>query len=543
MSALDLGRAAFDARAWAEARDLLSTADVEAPLAPEDGLRLGEAAQLCGDEETADAARQRVYRECCDRGEIELAARAALMLGMHMMTRGDPAQGGAWIGRAVELVEGLDEESSERGWVMVPMALRALGSGNETEALEIFTHAAKIGDRFADDDLRALGQLGVGQSLLHLGRIPEGLQQFDQVMVSIVGGETSSLIAGIVYCAVIEGCHDIGDLARSREWTRALARWCDDQPDLVAFRGRCLVHRSEILQLDGEWEAAREEAVRACAVLGDPPGQPPLGAAFYQLAELQRLGGDLDAAADTYRQASEHGRDPQPGLAFVRLWTGEAAAADATLARVLEEGHLPGQRPVILAARVETAVATANLDAARAAVEELSATTKTDAAQSLRALTAVARGRLALAENDPRVALHELRLAAKEWGELGAVYEIARVRELIAEGCRTMGDLDGADLELSAARSAYERLGAALDLARVDASSPEPPAADHGSGLTGREVEVLKHVATGQTNRQIAEALTISEKTVARHVSNIFTKLAVGSRSAATAYAYEHDLV
>ncbi len=404
MSTLDRGRGAFEERAWSRARDLLTAADARISLESEDLLRLGEAAQLCGDDETSDAVRQRVFRDCRQAGNVEMAARAAFFLGMHMMTRGDSAQGGAWIGRAVELVEQLDHECPEQGYVMVPMALRALGSGQESEALEMFAHVLDVGDRFDDEDLRALGQLGVGQSLLQLGRIPEGLDGFDRVMVSVVAGEVSSLIAGIVYCAVVEGCHDIGDLARSREWTRALSVWCEGQPDLVPFRGRCLVHRSEILQLDGDWDAAKAEATRACAVLADPPGQPPLGAALYQLAELERLGGDVQAATETYRRASEHGRDPQPGLALLRMTTGDPAAADATLARVLAEG-VSVHRPSVLAARVETAVAAGDLVAAAATADELTTITAGDAARSLTALAATARGRLGLAVGQPRIAL------------------------------------------------------------------------------------------------------------------------------------------
>ena len=450
---VDLGRVAFEERAWTRARDLLTAADAETELAPADLLQLAEAAQLCGDDETSDAVRQRVYRRCRDRGDTEVAARAAFFLGLNMVNRGDPAQGGAWIGRAVELMENVDHECPEQGYVMVPMALRALGSGNESEALEIFTHVLETGDRFGDEDLRTLGQLGVGQSLLQLGQISEGLAGFDRAMVSVVAGEVSSLIAGIVYCAVVEGCHDIGDLARSREWTRALSAWCDSQPDLVPFRGRCLVHRSEIMQLDGDWVGAREEAERACALLADPPGQPPLGAALYQLAELQRLGGDLDAATDTYRRASEYGRDPQPGLALVRMTRGDPEAADATLARVLDEGDLSAQRPGLLAARVEVAIAAGHVDAARATVDELTATTADAAALSLIALAATARGRLALEEGEPRGALGELRHAAQAWGELGGrCTSRPRVRELIAEACRGVGDLDTADLELAAAQ-------------------------------------------------------------------------------------------
>ncbi len=472
------------------------------------------------------------------------AARASFFLGMSLMNRGEHAQGGAWIGRAGELAASLEPRCAERGYVMVARALGMLGSGDAAAALALFEEVLSIGTACADSDLCALGRLGLGQSMLYLGRIDEGLISLDRAMVAVIADEVSSLIAGVVSCGVVEACHDIGDLARSREWTRALSAWCDRQPDLVPFRGRCLVHRSEILQLDGRWEEATDEAVRACAALSDPPGQPPLGAALYQLAELQRLHGELEAATQSYRRASEFGRDPQPGLALLRHAAGEHAAAADTLARVLSEGLHVEQRPRILAAHVEVALAAGREKAAEQSAAELTeAAEAAEDAPFLSALAALARGQVALAAGDASAALADLRRAVEVWSELGAVYEVARARELIGLACAVVGDLDTADLESSAARATYERLGAVLDVDRIDAAAPGSDAADPGAGLTGRELEVLRHVASGQTNRQIAEQLFISEKTVARHVANIFTKLDVPSRTAATAYAYEHDLI
>ena len=527
-----------------QARELLVAADAESSLTSSDLMLLAMAAQLSGDDDLSDAVRQRVFHQCLDDGDTAGAARASFFLGMSLMTRGEHAQGGAWIGRSGELAESLAPGCAERGYVMVPQALGALGSGDAAVALERFEQVLSIGRECADDDLSALGRLGVGQSLLNLGRIDEGLVSLDRAMVAVVAEEVSSLIAGIVSCGVVEACHDIGDLGRSREWTRALSNWCDRQPELVPFRGRCLVHRSEILQLDGSWEEATAEAVRACALLSDPPGQPPRGAALYQLAELQRLHGQIEAATESYRRASDFGREPQPGLALLRLAAGEPAPAADTLARVLGEGLLLEQRPRILAANVEVALAAGRPEAAeRSAAELTQGAEAAETAPFLSALAAMARGQVALAAGDAVSALAGLRRAVDLWGELGAVYDIARARELIGVACALLGDLDTADLESSAARATYERLGAVIDVERIDAAAPASDAADPGAGLTGRELEVLRHVASGQTNRQIAERLFISEKTVARHVANIFTKLDVTSRAAATAYAYEHDLV
>jgi ATP/maltotriose-dependent transcriptional regulator MalT len=537
---LERGRVAFEARSWEQARELLAAADADVPLAADDLALLSTAAHLSGDDALSDKSRQRLFHRCMDDDDTASASRAAFFLGMGLMTRGETAQGGAWIGRAVELAGTLEPMCVEQGYVLVPQGLGALESGDAEAALDHFSTALSIGTTCGDIDLCALGRLGSGQSLINLGRITEGLDTLDRAMVAVVAEEVSPIIAGIVYCGVVETCQQIGDLRRSREWTRALSTWCDRQPELVPFRGRCLVHRSEVLQLDGSWDQSTAEARRACALLSDPPGQPPMGAALYQLAELQRLRGDVDGATETYRRASEYGRDPQPGLALLRLATGRPDAAAGTLARVLAEGLLTEQRPRVLAAHVEAALAAGQRDAAQRSADQLAELASAgDSFIVARARTA--RSRIALADHDAETALVGLREAARVWAELGAVYELARTRELIGRACALHGDRDTADLETSAAMATFERLGAVLDVARIEAAS-EPDHVSRGTGLTGRELEVLRHVATGDTNRKIAEELFISEKTVARHVANIFTKLGVSSRAAATAYAYEHDL-
>ena len=541
MSALERGREAFLDQAWRHAREMLEAADSESPLRSTDLALLAVAAQLSGDDVFSDEIRQRNFHRCIEDNDVSGAFRAAFFLGISLMNRGQSAPGGAWIGRATELAKILDPTCAERGYVMVPQGLMALGSGDAQTALDDFEQALSIGTVCGDVDLSTLGHLGRGQSLINLGQLSEGLDSLDRAMVAVVADEVSPLIAGIVYCAVVEACHDIGDLRRSREWTRALSSWCDRQPDLVPFRGRCLVHRSEVLQLDGNWDRSTDEARRACDLLSEPSGQPPLGAALYQLAELQRLRGEVEEAAKTYRRASECGHDPQPGLALLRFATGDPDAALGTLSRVLTEGLLAERRSRVLAAHVEVALAAGRHDAAQRSADEL-ADLATESSDFIVALARMARGQVALGANDAGLALTDLREAARVWGELGAVYEVARTRELIGRACALLGDVDTADLEASAAMATFERLGALLDVERIAARS-ERENDGRGTGLTGRELEVLRHVATGETNRKIAQELFISEKTVARHVSNIFAKVGVSSRAAATAYAYEHDLM
>ncbi|MPZ99384.1 MAG: DNA-binding response regulator [Dehalococcoidia bacterium] len=540
-SALERGREAFGQDAWADSCAELEAADREATLALADLERLAVAMYLTGRDKESVAALLRAHQEALRQGDPVRAVRSAFWLGFQLVNSGDMAQGGGWLGRARRLLDDHPQDCAEAGYLLLPEAIQRVDA-DPAGALAAFSEAASIGDRFREPDLMALGRLGRGRAMVRLGRARDGMAQLDEAMVAVTAGEVSPIVVGVVYCAVIEVCHLVLDLRRAQEWTAALSRWCEAHPDLVPFRGQCMVYRAEIMQLRGAWEDALKEAQRAWERLSKPPPNPGVGPASYQQGELYRLRGEFAKAETAYRQASQWGRQPEPGMALLRLAQGRVEVAAASIRRAMGETRERIDRSKLLAAHVEVMLAAGDLPAARLAADELSAVAVELDAPLLHATAAQAEGAVRLADGDARAALAALRQAAAGWSDLAVPYEVARTRVLIGRACGALGDADTGEMELDAARGAFRRLGAAPDLAALDAPSTHPARAGTG-GLTAREVEVLRLVAAGNTNRAIASELVISEKTVARHVSNIFAKLDLSSRSAATAYAYEHDLV
>jgi DNA-binding CsgD family transcriptional regulator len=417
-----------------------------------------------------------------------------------------------------------------------------LGVGDCAAAYATAASAAEIGDRFGEADLIACARHLQGRSLVQQGEIADGLALLDEAMVAVTAGELSPLMTGLIYCSVIEGCRQVYALGRAREWTAALAAWCEAQPEMVAFTGACLTHRAEIMQLHGAWQDAIEEAERACARCLQAANRQAAAAAFCQQAELHRLRGEFAAAEKAYRSASQWGWDPQPGLALLRLAQGRTEAAAAAIRRAVSAATDWPQRTRLLPAQVEIMLAVGDIQAAQDACRELAAIAQSVDAGALEAIAAHARGAVELAAGDARAALGSLRRAWQLWQEVEAPYLAARVRVLLGLACRALGDDDGAELELDAARATFEPLGAAPDLARV-ATLARAVASGRPHGLTRRELQVIRMVAAGKTNKTIAAELFLSEKTVDRHVSNILTKLDVPSRAAATAYAYQHKLI
>jgi len=532
-------RGSFERRLWGDAFADLSAAHREGELGAEDLERLAVAAYMVGRDDTCEEAWIAAHHTWLRRGDAEGAARCAFGQALGLFFRGELAPAMGWVARGGRLLEESRRDCVEQAWLRMLNALPRLFEG-DADVHAIFVEAGKTAERIADADAAMFARLCRGYALILEGRVGEGMALLDEVMVSVTADEVSPMLAGIAYCQVIALCQTVFDLRRAREWTEALTRWCDAQPGLVPFRGNCLVHRCEIFQLQGAWKDALQSARQACEWLAGPPAWDTLGSAYYQLAEIQRLRGELAEAEQSYRQASLAGRDPEPGMSLLRLAQGRIDLALPAIRRALEEAQDPIARSRLLPACVEVMLEAEDVRSARAAADELAGIAAQFDAAYLNGLAAHASGAVLLAEGDPRAALTKLRTAQRSWSDLEAPHQAGRVRLLIAVACRELGDGASAQLEFEAARRVLEELGAAPDLERLArlAGSSRP-----GGPLSRRESEVLTLVAAGKTNRAIAAELFISEKTVARHVSNIFTKLQLSSRAEATAYAYKHGLV
>jgi DNA-binding CsgD family transcriptional regulator len=535
------GRDTYARRNWAEAFDVLLRVDEAAPLGVADLELLAMAAYFIGRDDDYLKTLERVHRAYLDAGDNVRAARTAFWLGLRLMFRGEIGPATGWLGRAKRLLES-EPDCVEHGYMLLPLVQQHLMSGDWNAAFAAASQSADIGRQYGEADLVACSIHLQGRALVRQGKVADGLALLDEAMVAVSAGELSPLFTGLIYCSVIEGCQQIYALGRAREWTNALAQWCAGQPELVAFTGQCLIHRSEIMQLRGDWQDAADEAERASKRLLEGSDKKAAGAAFYQLAEVRRLRGEFAEAEEAYRNASQFGREPQPGLALLRMMQGQTEAATAAIRRVLSATTGPLHRARLLPAAVEILLAANELDEARAASRELEEIAGQFETEVLSATAAHARGAVELADGDARSAARSFQQARATWQALEAPYHLACVRLLAGQACRALGDNEGAALELEAARSTFEQLGAAPDSARI-AALLKREAAIQPAGLTAREMQVLRLVASGRTNKSIAADLSLSEKTVDRHVSNIFNKIDVPSRAAATAYAYEHKLI
>ena len=526
---------------WAATYESLSAAD-RVDLSAEDRELLACSAFMLGHDDVYVDAWELAYHAHLEAGDRSRAARCTWWIGDYLRFRGDGVRATGWFARGHRLLDRVDGDCVARGYLLMPSVHDYVSTGDHEAASAVAVEAGEIGERFGDRDLIALAMMEQAHALVRLGRVAEGLRLVDETMVAVTTEDLSPIIAGTVYCSTIAFCQSVFELGRAREWTEAHTSWCERQPDMVAYIGLCRVHRAEIMTLAGDWSGALLEVRRAEDHTRGVLNERVAGPAAYRRGEVHFLQGELRPAEEAYREASRRGYEPQPGLALLRLGQGEGQAAGAALRRALSEVTEPLRRAALLPAYIEILLATGDLEQARDACDDLREIAQRQGSRALGAMAHYARGTVDLAAGDAHAALGALRGACEAWKELEAPRETARTRVLVGQACAALGDLDTAAMELEAARDTFARLGAAPELARVESLTRRPPER-HAYGLTERELQILRLLATGKRNRAIAADLVISDHTVRRHVQNTFAKLGVGSRAAATAFAFRHGLV
>ena len=524
---------------WAAALDIWS--DIEPDQMSADDLHdAGVAAFLLGRRDASVDFHQRGFAQHQQAGTAAGAMRCCFHLAMIFGASGEAALAHGWTARADRLLDDLADDAVERGYVSVLHLYRHLAAGDLPAASAAAAQATDVGREHGDPDLLALGLCSQGRLTIYAGRIADGLALLDEAMAGVAAGEVTPVVFGDVYCAAIEGCQEIGDFDRVGQWTSALHRWCLDRPGLVAYTGQCSVHRGQLMRVHGAWPEALEEYAIAIERYRLADSVAAVGLAECERGDLLRQRGELGAAETAYERSSEHGYDPQPGLALLWLARGAVDAAVAAVRRLVAEVSDPVARCRLLPAAVDVLVAAGAIDEARVVAAQLHDVATHVGTEALQAFAAFASGTVALAAGDAAGALPHLRKARQLWAHAHNPYEGARVRLVTGSALTVLGDVESARKEVEAARATFRELGATP---AVDEAETLLCPAHHPAGLTGREVEVLRLVAAGRSNTQIAGELVLSEKTVARHLSNIFAKLDVGSRTAAAAYAFEHRLM
>ncbi len=477
---------------------------------------------------TADALRLRAeaYDAFVAEARPADAAMSAVLLAILHMGRGDESQAMGWLGRASDLAKEIPASRVHGYLLFLGDVEENLRSGRPAAAVDSARELHEMGRQIGDPDLAALGLHAEGRGLVKAGDVVDGLKLIDEAMLGVSGGRLSPFMCGTLYCHTIAACHEVSDIHRMSRWSDVAEEWTD-ATSAVVFDGLCAVHRAQLKLLRGEWDEAESTALSVLPLL-DASRVDYAAEAWYVVGDARRLRGHR-SASDAYVEAHARGRDPQPGRALLQLRAGDApAAAKAIKAAIAAAGSDPLSRAPLCAAAVEIFLSAGAIDDARASAAELERTAATYPTSGLEAMEATARGSVLLAGGDAEGALPLLRSACQRWLELVAPIEAARVCERLAEAYASFGDDASAAAELARAHATYRRLGL---------SAEELP-----GGLSRREAEVLALLATGQANREIAESLVISDRTVARHLTNIYRKIGVTSRTQAARYAIDHGL-
>ncbi|MGG5752734.1 LuxR C-terminal-related transcriptional regulator [Zafaria sp. Z1313] len=515
-----------------------------------DGLERARAAARAGELDTADLD---LLGRCCwwtgrtrealeisehvferlqhDAGPVDAAMKAAT-LGLLWFIRGDLVIASGWASRARRLLRGTPE-GIEHGYLRYLEASISLDFSSLGGAREASEALHDLGRRLRAPQLTCLALVLSGLVDARTGDPAGGFAQLDEAMLPVLAGQLPPEWAGDVYCTVIHTCHELADLSRMRAWTLATERWCEQFRGEAVYSGICRIHRLQLLCAEGDWAAAEAGVERAGAELAGVNGWVA-GEAYYQLGEIRRLRGDFAGASEAYARTAQFGMDHQPGAALLELARGRPAQAWASVSAALA-GRDALSAARLLGPGVRIALAAGREDDAGRLCSELESTAAGFGTEGFRAWALQARAAVLVAAGRFGDALPVLRAAGVAYRNLRARYESAAVHEMCARAHAGLGDVAAAAADRATAVEMYRQLGAVPDVERLDPG-------DVPGGLTARESEVLGLVASGASNREAAAALYISEKTVGRHLSNIFAKLGVASRTAAAAWAHERGI-
>jgi DNA-binding NarL/FixJ family response regulator len=527
------GQLALANHRWEDAYQLLAAADDAGALGPKDIEGLAEAAGWSGRPSECICAWERIHALQARAGDHRAAARAASELSRRCWDRATPAIARGWLRRAERHLAG-DGDCVEQVIVSNRRAYLLLRSGAARAALEQSASAQQIAGRCDAREPLLVAMHLHGQALLKLGELDRGMDLIDEVCAAAVGGELGPESAGLIYCWTMAACRDLGDYEREAQLTDATTRWCEDNR-IAAFPGVCRIHRAEIFRLKGALDLAEAEAAAAAQDMSRY-SLFQTGNALSEMGTVRLRRGDLAGADEAFARAHEFGASTEPGRALLLLARGDRAAATAAISRGLARD--PGDlltRALLLPAQVEIALAVADLLLAADASRELGVLAVKIGRPGIAAEAATARGAVLLAQQKPAAAGRALMAALDLWMGVGAPYEAARTRALLSRAHRAEGDRDAARLELDAACQVFRRIGAVRDaglaeyeLAQLDRRMP--------AGLTSRQLDVAELIASGLSNRDIAQRMFISDRTAEYHVRQIMTRLGVDSRSQIAAW-------
>ena len=532
---LEQARAALRAHRYDAAYDALRSAQGVAPLEVEDLHRLADAAWWLGLMSECLQLTESAHRAFLASGHLDRAAAQALDLGGMLAMRGEPALASGWLSRARRLLadQPVGPIHGTLWYVDLSMALEEAQLG---EAEKLATELRRLGDEHGDESLVALGYLGSGLATLRRGRVNDAFVLLEEAMLRVVGGGVSPDWAGHIYCTIVSACLGVADLNRARHWSEAAHRWLEDFSEAVMFTGVCRAHDVELLVAEGAWAAAGQQADVVVNELRELNVEA-VAEAEYQHGECHRLRGDLELAETFFERAASLGRDPQPGRAFVLLARGEGDGAWSEVTDAVVRGSAdPFRCARLLRAQVEIGVATGRPEAAAAAARKLRTLADDFGTPGFEAWADHAAGLVALVAGKPLDAIEPLSRAAEGYRRMRAWYDAATADARRADAYGLLGDVAAEREHRDAAESAFRRLG-------IEARAAQPDDVPIAGGLTAREVEVLRQVVAGLSNRDVARALSITEATARRHLANIYLKLGVGSRTAAAAWAHEQGLV